>query len=225
MSSHSLSANNDADFRTPSRNSSDVDASEEDIATDLTLDDENEEPALWYGRVLLLFEQFNDSGEIRYLNQTITAEQRAIQLTPDGHPDKRKYLHNIGLSFYKGFEALDDLHDLENAIIAQQLAVDLTLDGHHDNQKLLTTSGILSIAIKAYQLAVNLAPDEHPDKPGYLDDIGIALYNRLGVSTITPQLPTYGQAVSSLNLNNEAHVHRSLATEYNKLHQESGQML
>jgi len=75
---------------------------------------------------------FERTGDLSHLSGAISAQQRAIQLTPNGHPDMPRLLYNLANSFQSRFARLVDLADVSKAISFHQRAVELTPDGHLD---------------------------------------------------------------------------------------------
>ncbi|KAJ7887832.1 hypothetical protein B0H14DRAFT_2162065, partial [Mycena olivaceomarginata] len=69
-------------------------------------------------------------GDLSDLNKSIMMKEDAVQLTPDGHPDKPGKSSNLGNSLFHRFERLSDLSDLNKSIMMKEDAVQLTLDGH-----------------------------------------------------------------------------------------------
>ena len=141
---------------------------------------------------LTLRERFEQSGDIDEISNSISAHQRAIQLTPDGHADVPSRLNNLGNSFLCRFERTGDLTDIADAISAHQKAVQLTPDGHADMPILLNNLGNsfgrhfehtgdlpdISNAISALQKAVQLTPDGHADMPARLNNLGNTFLGR-----------------------------------------------
>ena len=68
-----------------------------------------------------------------FKNQTVTSlvlmKEDAVQLTPDGHPDKPSRLNNLGNSLSCCFEWLGDLNDINKSVLMKEDAVQLTPDG------------------------------------------------------------------------------------------------
>ncbi|KAG8774063.1 hypothetical protein FRC15_001600 [Serendipita sp. 397] len=126
------------------------------------------------------------------MNRRIEREQKAVNSTPDGHPDKVKWLFNRGSSFYARFERFGNLGDIENAIENYQAAVNLTPDGHPYKLGLLNSLGIslltrfqrlgnlddMNNAITRLQTTVNLTPDDHPERPTRVNNLGTSLLIR-----------------------------------------------
>ncbi|KAI0026417.1 CHAT domain-containing protein, partial [Vararia minispora EC-137] len=96
-------------------------------------------------------------GSLDDLESAIVVKREAVDLTPDGHPDKPGYLNNLGNALEARFDRLDDL---ESAIVVKRKAVDLTPDGHPDKPKCLNSLG------KALKTRF--------DRLGNLDDLELA---------------------------------------------------
>ena len=141
--------------------------------------------------------RFEHLGQLNDLEDAISRYREAVDLTPDGHPDKPSRLDNLGNSFISRFEQLGQLNDLEDAISRHREAVDLTPDGHPDKPGCLSTLGSsflirfmhlgqlndLEDAISRGRDAVDLTPDGHPHKPNRLNNIGnsfLTRFERLG---------------------------------------------
>ncbi|KAJ7856020.1 CHAT domain-containing protein, partial [Mycena leptocephala] len=135
--------------------------------------------------------RFGWLGNLNDLNKSIMMLEDAVQLTPDGHPDKPGRLTNLGNSLFSRFERLGDLSDLKKSIMMKD-AVQLTPDGHPDKPGRLANLdnslfsrfehlGDLSDLNKSIMMledAVQLTPDGHPDKPGRLTNLGNSLFSR-----------------------------------------------
>ncbi|KAG9118911.1 hypothetical protein FRC07_006328 [Ceratobasidium sp. 392] len=75
------------------------------------------------------------------MDNAIACHTQAVDLTPDGHPDKPGFLNNLGSLWQRRFERLGELTDVDNAIACQTHAVGLTPDGHSDKPVCLTNLG------------------------------------------------------------------------------------
>ncbi|KAJ7828707.1 CHAT domain-containing protein [Mycena leptocephala] len=121
----------------------------------------------------------------------------AVQLTPDGHPNKPGLLNNLGSSLSRRFERLGDLSDINKSVLMFEDVVQLTPDGHPDKPYRLANLGSslsrrferlgdlsdINKSILMFEDAVELTPDGHPDKPGLLNNLGSLLscrFVRLG---------------------------------------------
>ncbi|KAF8132496.1 CHAT domain-containing protein, partial [Boletus edulis] len=147
------------------------------------------------------------------LEDAISAHRDAVQLTPDGHPDKLGCLDSLGNSFITRFLHLGGLSDLEDAILNHRESVHLTPDGHPDKPSRLNNLGIslitrfgrlgelrdLEDGISTHRDAVRLTPDGHPDKPGRLNNLVVSFitrFERLGeLSDLDDAISTQRDAV------------------------------
>ncbi|KAJ1302994.1 hypothetical protein OPQ81_011197 [Rhizoctonia solani] len=111
------------------------------------------------------------------LEKAIEYSSRALDSTPDGHPDLPGRLHSLGVSYNDRFQHQGDLKDLEKAIEYSSRALDSTPDGHPDLPGRLYSLGVsygirfqrlgdlkdLEKAIEYLSRAVDLTPDGHPN--------------------------------------------------------------
>jgi len=139
-----------------------------------------------------LHSRFKRTGDFSDLSEAISNEQRAVQLTPDGHPGMPMWLNNLGISFHSLFERTDNLSDLSKAISNKQRAVHFTPDGHPNMPMRLNSLGVsyesrfkltgdpsdLSEAILIQERAIQLTPEGHPDVPIWLNNLGLSLESR-----------------------------------------------
>jgi tetratricopeptide (TPR) repeat protein len=119
-------------------------------------------------------------------------QQRAVQLTPEDHPDLPVRLNSLGISFQCRFQRTGDLSDLSEAVSLHQRAVHLTPNSHRDLPVQLNNLGNsfqsrfrrtgdlsdLAEAISVHQRAVNLTPEGHPDLPDRLSNLGVSFQYR-----------------------------------------------
>ncbi|KAH6911835.1 TPR-like protein [Coprinopsis sp. MPI-PUGE-AT-0042] len=139
-----------------------------------------------------LMKQFERMGDLAAVTEAIAVLDRAVQLTPEGHPDLPGYLNNLGNSFLSRFERTGDLFDIAEAISAQHRAVELTPEGHADLPNFLNNLGSslqrhfehagnlsdIGEAISAKRRAVRLTPKGHADLPGRLNNLGNSFQRR-----------------------------------------------
>ena len=85
--------------------------------------------------------RFRHHGQFSDLESAISNQQKAVELTDDGHPDKPTYLSQLGTSQRNRFVHRGDLADIENAIVNQQKAVELTDDGNPNKPMYLSNLG------------------------------------------------------------------------------------
>ncbi|KAJ7889806.1 hypothetical protein B0H14DRAFT_2336561 [Mycena olivaceomarginata] len=76
--------------------------------------------------------RFERLGDLSDINKCLLMFEDAVQLTPDGHPDKPGMLNNLGNSLLGRFERLGDLSDINKSVLMFEDAVALTPDGHPD---------------------------------------------------------------------------------------------
>ena len=152
---------------------------------------------------IILQERFKQTGAIDEISNAISAHQRAVQLTPDGHADMPSLLNNLGNSLLGRFERTGDLTDIANAISAHQRAVQLTPDGHADMPSRMSNLGNsllgrfertgdladIANAISALQRAVQLTPNGHAEMPSQLNNLEIPFRVASNAQVISPTLP------------------------------------
>jgi hypothetical protein len=73
------------------------------------------------------FQQLGDPSDIK---KSILMLEDAIQLTPDGHPDKPLLFNHLGNSLLCCFNQSGDLSDINKSISMTEKAVQLTSDDH-----------------------------------------------------------------------------------------------
>ncbi|KZV59330.1 hypothetical protein PENSPDRAFT_595676 [Peniophora sp. CONT] len=137
--------------------------------------------------------RFERVGEPGDLEAAISVLRSAVELTPDGHPEKPYRMNNLVCALLRRFERIGDLGDLEASITVQRRAVELTPDGHPDKPAQMYNLGStlqrrferrvgeladLEAAISVNRNSVELTPDGHPRKPGRMNNLGNALQSR-----------------------------------------------
>ncbi|KAJ7743643.1 hypothetical protein B0H16DRAFT_1008648 [Mycena metata] len=142
------------------------------------------------GRSLL--HRFERLGSLLDINRSVLMFEEAVQLTPDGHPDKPSRLNNLGNSLLGRFKQLGDLSDINKSILMKEEAVQLTPDGHPDKPSLLNNLGSsllgrferlgslsdINKSVSMFEEAVQLTPYGHPDKPFRLNNLSNSLLGR-----------------------------------------------
>ncbi|KAF8548856.1 hypothetical protein OG21DRAFT_667971 [Imleria badia] len=160
--------------------------------------------------------RFERLGELSDLEDAISMQWDAVNLTPHDHPaapGKFEWLSNLGSSFNFRFKRLGELNDLQNAISMHRDAVDLTPDGQPRKPSILTNLADtlvtrfsrlgelsdLDDAISTLSDAIALASHGHPEKPLYLGNLGNAFrarFERLGdLSDLEHAISMYRDAV------------------------------
>ena len=74
--------------------------------------------------------RFECTGDLVDIFDAISHQQRAVNLTPEGHAGMPSQLNNLGSAFQRRFERTGDLADISESISYKQRAVHLTPDGH-----------------------------------------------------------------------------------------------
>ncbi|KAH8795985.1 CHAT domain-containing protein [Flagelloscypha sp. PMI_526] len=150
---------------------------------------------IWFGQEGTdAFERFQAKGQVADIETAIEKLGQAVQLTPDGHPDKPGGLNNLGISYIRRFQRLGEMADIDKAIECQVSAVHLTSDGHPNKPGHLSNLGSshrtrferrgemadIDKAIECQVSAVHLTPDGHPDKSATLSNLGNSHRARFG---------------------------------------------
>ncbi|KAJ7214493.1 TPR-like protein [Mycena pura] len=141
--------------------------------------------------------RFEQLGSLLDINRSVMMLKAAVNLTPDGHPDKPSRLNSLGNSLFRRFERLGDLSDINKSVLMNEDAIKLTPDGHPDKPGRLNNLGNslarrfdrlgdlsdINKSVLMFEDAVKLTPDGHPDKPSRLHNLGNSLarrFDRLG---------------------------------------------
>jgi len=141
---------------------------------------------------IILRKRFEQTGDMDEISNSISAYQRAVQLTPDGHADMPSRLNNFGNSLLYRFGCTGDLTDMTDAISAHRRAVQLTPNGDVNMPSRMNNLGNsflrrfrrtgdltdIDDAISAHERAVRLIPDGHADMSGLLTNVGSSFLQR-----------------------------------------------
>ncbi|VDC07775.1 unnamed protein product [Peniophora sp. CBMAI 1063] len=142
------------------------------------------------GRCLGLYHRAR--GNLDDLQRAIAAEQSALQLVPDGHPDRSLRLNNLSVSLRRRYGSLGATKDLASAIEMQLRSVELTPDDDPDLSTCLDNLGYLQnlrfqrfgaledleSSISHRQRANELTSDVHPGKATRLNNLAQSLHRR-----------------------------------------------
>ncbi|CUA73163.1 hypothetical protein RSOLAG22IIIB_10604 [Rhizoctonia solani] len=165
--------------------------------------------------------RFQRLGDLGDLEQAIQYESRALDLTPDDHPDLPRRLINLGVSHGDRFERLGELSDLEKAVGYQSRAVDSTPAGHPGLPSRLNLLGVsynrrfqhlrnlddLDKAIVCESRALALIPDDHPSLLSYLVNLRVSHTHRfhyLSEPSEVEEAIEYGSRVLALTPNGDS---------------------
>ncbi|CAE6424666.1 unnamed protein product [Rhizoctonia solani] len=142
-------------------------------------------------------DRYRRLGELVDLEKAIECFCRALELTPEGHPDMPHRHDSLGVSYADRYRRLGELVDLEKAIECHSRALALTPEGHPDMPHRHASLGVsytdryrrlgelvdLEKAIECFCRALELTPEGHPDMPHRHDSLGVSYadrYRRLG---------------------------------------------
>ncbi|KAF6756142.1 CHAT domain-containing protein [Ephemerocybe angulata] len=168
-----------------------------------------------------LTEQYKaTSTNLDDLVTAISKLRRAVERTPEDHPDMALRLSWLDHSLWLHFKRIGDLQDLDEAISMKHRALELTPEGHPDMPVRLANLGTslwsrfqrtgdvqdLAEAISMEQRALELCPEGHPDMALRLTNLGSSLRSRF---ERTGDLQAIAEAISAqqraLELTREGH--------------------
>ncbi|KAF6755301.1 CHAT domain-containing protein [Ephemerocybe angulata] len=130
------------------------------------------------------------------LDEGILALRKAVEMTPDVHPELPMWLSNLGSALRYRFLQTGNPVDITEAISAQQRAIALTPEGHSSLPTLLHNLGTSSSCrfdrtgqltdinegIETQRKAIELIPKGHSDLPLRLADFALSYKNRFFIS-------------------------------------------
>ncbi|KAF6754601.1 CHAT domain-containing protein [Ephemerocybe angulata] len=133
--------------------------------------------------------RFNRTGSLDDLTGAITAQERAAEITPDGHEDLPFILNNLGNLYSSRFDRFGRIEDVTKSISVKRRAIDLTAEGHRDLPSRLNNLGVslmrrfertgdisdITEAISVQRQAVDLTSDAHPGLPFWLNNLGSSM--------------------------------------------------
>lgn len=142
--------------------------------------------------------------------EAISLQQKAVQLTPEGHGDMPNYLIELAHSLQLQFIYAKKLADIDEAISFQQKAVQVTPEGHADMASYLSelgssfdlryiharehrTASDIFEAVSFHQKAVQHTHEGDQNMARYLSDLGDSLYRQF---LCTQELADLSAAIS-----------------------------
>ncbi|KAJ7465588.1 TPR-like protein [Mycena latifolia] len=139
-----------------------------------------------------LFHRFRRLGNVIDINQARNLCEAAVEMTPDGHPEKPSRLNNLGACLGKRFDQLGNLTDLNEAVSNFEAAVRLMPEDYPDKASWLNNLGMalsrrfgllgnlidLNRAVSQCETALRMTPDDDPDKASQLTNLGNSLLSR-----------------------------------------------
>ncbi|KAJ7193072.1 CHAT domain-containing protein [Mycena pura] len=183
-------------------------------------------------------------GSLKDLEKALLHAQEAVNLTPEGHPERAGRLHSLASSYKNQYQTLGDLQYLKKALQHNQEAVDITPEDHPERVTYLQTLAAsyadqyqrlgdlndLERALQNAQEGVNLTPESHPDRSGHLQSLAVLRddrYQRLGgLQDLEVALQYKQEAVNLVpagHLGRAGHL-QSLAASYRDRYQRLGEL-
>ncbi|PPQ97438.1 hypothetical protein CVT26_006774 [Gymnopilus dilepis] len=180
------------------------------VASTTLNDNENtndpDRPSLLASLGTSLQRRFSHTGELSDITDAVSSSRKAVELTPDDHPNKALYCSVLSSALQDRFLLTSNLEDASEAISLSQSAVDLTPEGHPDHAVYLSKLGIsyelryahthdladLESAIKSQRKSIQLTPETHPDLPVRLAALGTSLQRKF---TVTKNLDDISESI------------------------------
>ncbi|KAF6752445.1 CHAT domain-containing protein [Ephemerocybe angulata] len=165
---------------------------------------------------------FQHTGNLPDIQESISAHQKSVELTPEEHAEYSGRVSNLGSAFVCRYERTHDLYDIQEAVTWHERAVEKTIPGHpqlpHRLQNLATSLRLLGErlgdisdldrAVQKGKQAIELTPIDHPLLPTILSNHGNALQRRFRLSKdpqdIEAAISTRRRALSILEDNESA---------------------
>jgi len=133
---------------------------------------------------LALFERPESAIEDSGLDWAIAMEEKAVELTPNGHPYHERVLNNLGCALYKRFLRTKSMEDLERSIGLFEELVGL--------------AGMESPLCEAYLTNLGGALQSRFEKTRIMEDLDPALDKcRLAVEMTSVNRPYFGENVDT----------------------------
>src|SRR5947207_7037150 len=89
-----------------------------------------------------LLRRFDETASIDYRDRAITMEWQAVELTPEGHPNRSMYLNNLAIALHSRFERMGSMDDLDRAIVTNAQAIEFTVEDHPNRAMYFNNFGI-----------------------------------------------------------------------------------
>jgi tetratricopeptide (TPR) repeat protein len=139
-----------------------------------------------------LSDRYTRIGKTEDLEEAISHARRAVEITPQDHPNLAIWLNNLGNMLSYQYARTDKTEDLEEAISHARRAVEITPQNHPALARRLNNLGNmlsercartsktedLEEAISYSRRAVEITPQDHPDLAGRLNNLGNMLKDR-----------------------------------------------
>ncbi|KAF8132924.1 CHAT domain-containing protein [Boletus edulis] len=127
------------------------------------------------------------------LDEAIVLDRVALELRPQGHPDRSMSLNSLAVGLSTRYKQLGAMVDLDEAIVLDRVALELRPQGHPDRSMSLNSLAVglstrynqlgamvdLDEAIVLDREALELRPQGHPRRSMSLKNLASDLYTRL----------------------------------------------
>ncbi|KAJ7040492.1 hypothetical protein C8F04DRAFT_237798 [Mycena alexandri] len=141
---------------------------------------------------LALLRRFEQTGQLRDLEESIAFHRQTLELRPESHPDRSSSLSNLATALEIRFEQTGQMADLEESITFHQQALELRPGSHPDRSNSLSKLATalrtqfqqigqlanLEESIAFHRQALELRPGAHPDRSNSLSNLATALQTR-----------------------------------------------
>ncbi|KAL4864994.1 hypothetical protein BDV12DRAFT_211281 [Aspergillus spectabilis] len=124
--------------------------------------------------LLILFDLRNQlrtrypgSGAMADLEESIQLKREAVTATPHDHPDRARYLNNLGAALWGRYSRTGVLANLEESIKIGREAVTATSEDHPDRALYLNNLGVWlkdRVSIQIGREVVTATPEDHPHR-------------------------------------------------------------
>jgi tetratricopeptide (TPR) repeat protein len=84
-----------------------------------------------------LSSRYEHLGTMEDIDEAISLDREALDLRPQGHPDRSMSLNNLAAHLSSRYQPLGAMEDLDEAIVLDRETLDLCLLGHHDRSRSL----------------------------------------------------------------------------------------
>ena len=139
-----------------------------------------------------LGDRYGQLGATGDREEAIVLEREALDLCPQGHPDRSMSLNNLAIRLSDRYNQLGGMEDLDEAIVLAREAVDLCPQGHPDRSASLNNLAVylsrrykqlgimedLNEGIVLNRETLDLRPQGHPDRPASLHNHATHLSSR-----------------------------------------------
>ncbi|KAJ7189599.1 TPR-like protein [Mycena pura] len=141
---------------------------------------------------IVLLNRFEQVGDIGDLKKAVFMLEAAVEISPDGDPNKFTRLNNLGIALGYQFNNLGELNDLNKSVMVYERAVKLIPDAHQEKLAFLSNLGSslasrferlgnledLKRSVVIFEEVVGLTPDNHPNKALWLGNLANSVLTR-----------------------------------------------